>query len=113
MRRSLTSEKSRQAALGGERDWYSHEEGHELGQGLLLGAGGKLRDCLDDFVHDAAQVGLQLLPAFLHKLGILGRQTDRQVSSGRLSAFLNHPENTRPTIFFTQCECKCAQALHV
>lgn len=55
--------------------WYSHEEGHQLNQGLLLGAGGKLGDSLDDFVHDAAQVALQLLPPLLYKLGVLGRQT--------------------------------------
>lgn len=60
-----------------ERSRYSHKEGHQLDQGLFLGAGGKLGDHLDDFVHDAAQVVLELLPAFLHKLGVLGRRTDR------------------------------------
>lgn len=57
------------------RGWYSHEEGHQLNQSLLLGAGGKLGDGLDDFVHDAAQVALQLLPPLLYELGVLGRQT--------------------------------------
>lgn len=61
--------------------WYLHEEGHQLNEGLFLGAGCKLGDHLDDFVHDAAQVALELLPSFLHKLGILSRQIDRQVRS--------------------------------
>lgn len=37
------------------------KEGHQLDEGLLLGAGGELGDHLDDFVHDAAQVILELL----------------------------------------------------
>lgn len=59
------------------REWYLHKEGHQLDEGLFLGAGGKLGDHLDDFVHDATQVVLELLPSFLHELGILRRQTDR------------------------------------
>lgn len=55
-------------------DRYSHKEGHQLHQGLLLGVGSKLRNHLDDLVHDAAEVTLELLSSLLHELGILGTQ---------------------------------------
>lgn len=74
-------EKEEGRAGGASHGWYSHEEGHQLNQGLLLGAGGKLGDGLDDFVHDAAQVALQLLPPLLYELGVLGRQTGASVKA--------------------------------
>lgn len=77
------------------REWYLHEKGHQLNQGLFLGAGGKLRDHLDDFVHDAAQVALELLPSLLYKLGILGKQTDRCAQSRLLRLSNNPPEYSK------------------
>lgn len=70
---------------------YLHKEGHQLHQGLLLGAGGKLGGHLDDLIHDAAQVVLQLLPPLLHKLGILRKQTHRAAQALTLSSSENHP----------------------
>lgn len=40
-------------------------------QRLFGGAGCELWQRLDQFVHHRAKVALQLLPSFLHKLGIL------------------------------------------
>lgn len=68
-------EREGRAGWGPIRGSYLHEEGHQLDEGLFLGAGGKLGDHLDDLVHDVAQVVLELLPSFLHELGILRRQT--------------------------------------
>lgn len=50
---------------------HSQAERQQRQQGLLGGAGSKLWQCLDQFVHHHAQVALQLLPPLLHKLGIL------------------------------------------
>lgn len=56
---------------------YSQTERQQRQQRLFGGAGGELRQRLDQFVHHHAQVSLQLLPPLLHKLGILQWGTDR------------------------------------
>lgn len=79
--------------LGGAHpcEWYLHKEGHQLDEGLFLGIGGKLGDHLDDFVHDIAQIVLELLPSFLHKLGILRKQRDRSAQVCFPSLSINCP----------------------
>lgn len=100
---SPTAEERRKDGPTGGWAGYSQEEGHQLDQGFLLGAGGELGDHLDDLVHDVAQVGLELLPAFLHKLGVLGKQTTDRCAQVRGD---DDPENTRQPIRSSQSECR-------
>ena len=77
---------------------HSLAEWDQPQQRLLGGLGRELRQRLHQLVHHHAQVGLQLFPPFLHKLGILEAHTHTHTHTHSHRGLFLFPFNFMPHI---------------